>query len=157
VAGKPLIPDDLASFLQSGLSINVATRDEELQPEGAVAWAARVDEDHSHLTVFLYEKSAKALLKNLKAHPEIALVFDKPTTHRACQLKGRFVSTRRGKTAERAEVQRQVDGLITDLEGIGIPRAMVAGWKIWPCVAIQLRVTQLFEQTPGPGTGEPLQ
>ena len=156
MAAKPLIPDDLADFLQSGLSINVATCDKELQPEGAVAWAAQVHDDRSHLTVFLYEKSGQALLKNLKVHPEIAVVFDKPTTHRACQVKGRFVSNRRGKAAERAEIERQLDGLSTDLEAIVIPRAMVAGWKIWPCVAIQLRVRQLFEQTPGPGAGEPL-
>ena len=96
------------------------------------------------------------MLRNLKAHPEIALALDQPTSHRACQVKGRFVSTRRGKSTERAEVERQVNAFFTDLEAIGIPRAMVAGWKIWPCVAIELRVTQLFEQTPGPGAGEPL-
>jgi hypothetical protein len=156
VTANPLIPEDLVGFLQSGLSINVATRDRALQPDGAVAWAARVHDDRSHLTVFLYEKSGQVLLKNLKAHPEIAVVFDKPTTHRACQVKGRFVSSRRGKAAERAEIERQLGGLSEDLEAIGIPRVMTAGWKIWPCVAIQLQVTQLFEQTPGPGAGEPL-
>jgi hypothetical protein len=31
---------------------------------------------------------------------------------------------------------------------------MTAGWKFWPCVAIDLRVTELYEQTPGPGAGE---
>ena len=153
---RPLIPDALAAFLQSGLSINVATRDGTLQPDGEVAWAAQVHADRVHMTVFLYEKAAPAMLRNLKAHPEIAVAFDRPTSHRACQVKGHFVSSRRGKAAERAEVERQVDAFSLDLEAIGIPRAMVAGFKTWPCVAIQLRVTQLFEQTPGPGTGEPL-
>ena len=143
-------------FLESGLSINVATRDEALQPDGAMAWAVRVHEDRLHMTVFLYAKSAPAMLRNLKVHPEIAVAFDRPTTHRACQVKGLVASTRRGKTTERAEVERQVDGFFTDLEAIGIPRAMVAGLKTWPCVAIALRVTQVFEQTPGPGAGEPL-
>ena len=49
------------------------------------------------------------MLRNLKVHPEIAIAFDLPTSHRACQVKGCFVSTRRGKAAERAEVERQVD------------------------------------------------
>ena len=156
MTARRLISDELADFLESGLSINVATRDDELQPEGAMAWAARVHDDRSHLTVFLHEKSGRAMLRNLKVHPEIAIVFDQPTSHRACQVKGRFVSTRRGKAAERAEVERQLDGFFMDLEAIGIPRAMAAAWKIWPCVAIEMRVTQLFEQTPGPGAGEPL-
>ena len=156
MTARRLISDELAGFLQSGVSINVATRDDELQPDGAVAWAASVHENRSHLTVFLPESSGRAMLRNLKVHPEIAIVFDKATSHRACQVKGRFASTRRSKVAERAEVERQLDGLFMDLEAIGIPRAMAAGWKIWPCVAIDLRVTQLFEQTPGPGAGEPL-
>jgi hypothetical protein len=51
---------------------------------------------------------------------------------------------------------RQVEGFATDLEQIGFPRAMTAGWKAWPCMALEVHVSQLFEQTPGPGTGEPL-
>jgi hypothetical protein len=151
-----VISEPLATFLESGLSINVATRDGELQPDGEVAWAVRVHDDRVHLTVFLYEKAAPAMLRNLQRHPEIALALDQPTSHRACQVKGRFVSARRGRTTERAEVERQVNGFFTELEAIGIPPAMVTGFKTWPCVAIEVRVTQLFEQTPGPGTGEPL-
>jgi hypothetical protein len=156
VTGKPLIADEVADFLQSGLSINVGTRDHDLQPEGAVAWAARVHDDGAHLTLFMHKEAARSMLRNLKVHPEIAIDFDLPTSHRACQVKGCFVSTRRGKAAERAEVERQLEAFGKDLEAIGIPRAMVSGWEIWPCVAIQVRVTELFEQTPGPGAGEPL-
>jgi hypothetical protein len=156
VTRSRLISDELAGFLESGISINIATRDDELQPDGAVAWAVRVHEDRAHLTLFLHKEAAAALMRNLKSHPEIAVAFDRPTTHRACQVKGRMVSTRPGKAAERTEVERQIEGFFADLEGIGIPRGMVAGFKTWPCVAIQMRVTELFEQTPGPGAGEPL-
>jgi hypothetical protein len=156
VAAKRLISDDIAGFLESGLSINVGTCDDDLQPDGAVAWAARVHDDRAHLTLFMHKEAAQAMLRNLTVHPEIAIAFDCPPTHRACQVKGRFVSTRAGKPAERTEVERQVDHFGADLEAIGIPRAMVAGWKVWPCVALEVRVTELFEQTPGPGTGEPL-
>ena len=156
MTAEPLISDALASFLESGLSINVATRDDALQPDGEVGWAVVVHDDRVHLTVFLYEKAAPAMLRNLKVHPGIALAFDQPSSHRACQVKGHFVAARRGKATERAVVERQVDGFFTELEAIGIPRAMVAGFKTWPCVAIKLRVAQLFEQTPGPGAGEPL-
>jgi hypothetical protein len=150
------IPDELAAFLESGVSIVVATRDGELSPDGAAGMAVRVHADRSHLTVFLYEEAARRVLRNLKSHPEIALDLDLPTTHRACQVKGLYVSSRRAKAAERAEVERQGEAFAADLEAIGIPRVMLAGWKTWPCTAIEVRVTQLFEQTPGPGAGEPL-
>ena len=57
---------------------------------------------------------------------------------------------------ERAHVERQVEGVRVHLELVGIPRAMTAAWTIWPCAAIDIVVTHLYEQTPGPGAGEPL-
>jgi len=155
-SSTPPISDPLACFLEHGLSITVATRDDELQPDGATAWAALVDGDRTHLTVFLYEKAVPPVLRNLEQHSEIAVLFDRPTEHRACQLKGRFVSSRPGRAAERSQVERQVEAFREELEAIGIPRAMTAGWSYWPCVAIRFRVERLFEQTPGPGAGEPM-
>lgn len=153
---KPLISDEFAIFLQSGLSIVVGVRDDALRPGGARAWALKVHDDRVHLTTFLFSKSAPALLKTLRAHPEIALAIDRPTDARACQLKGSFVGSRRARVAERAEVERQVEGFLTHLEALGIPRALTGGWEFWPCVALELRVTEIFEQTPGPGAGEPM-
>ncbi|MCU0225126.1 MAG: pyridoxamine 5'-phosphate oxidase family protein [Acidobacteria bacterium] len=154
--GSAPISAELAAFLESGLSITAGTRDRELNPDGARAWAARVDEDRTHLTVFIHAKAAPALLRNLESCPEVALAFDRPVDNRACQVKGRFESSRRARPDERAEVERQAGGFLSQLDEIGIPRALTAGWKVWPAVAIRLRVTELFEQTPGPGAGEPL-
>jgi len=125
-----------------------------MDPDGVTAWAARVHDDREQITIYLHKQAAQAMLRNLKAHPAIAVLFELPTSHRACQVKGRFVSTRPARANEKAEVERQVGGFAADLEDIGIPRAMVAGFQIWPCVAIQMRAAEFFEQTPGPGAGE---
>ena len=151
-----LIPKGLVTFLESGLSIVVATRNGDLEPDGAGALAVRVHEDRARLTVFLYHEAAAQMLRNLKSHPQIALDLDLPTTHRACQVKGLYVSSRPAREEERPEIERQLEGFIADLEAVGIPRAMMEGWKTWPCTALEVRVSELFEQTPGPGTGEPL-
>lgn len=153
---KLLISDELAAFLESGLSINLATRDDDLQPDGAPAWAATVHEDRSYMTVFVLETSARAMMKNLKRHPEIAVVFDQPSTHRACQVKGQLTASRKARATERDEVMRQKECFLVDLEHIGIPRAMTTQLVDWPCMALELRVEQVFEQTPGPGAGAPL-
>lgn len=152
----PRINDELAGFLESGLPISVATRDADLQADGVWGWALRVDDDREHCTVYLFEKAAAAMLRNLDSHPEIAVVVDRPMDHRACQLKGLFESSRRARASERTVVERQREGVFGELEGIGIPRAMLAGWKWWPAVAVRFRVTHLYEQTPGPGAGEPM-
>jgi hypothetical protein len=156
VSAKRLISKEIAEFVESGVAIVVGTRNGELEPDGAAALAVRVEPDRDHLTVFLYEEAGRAMLRNLKSYPEIALDIDSPITHRACQVKGVYLSSRPADEAERPLIERQTDGFGTELETIGIPKAMTDGWKTWPCLALEVRVTQLFEQTPGPGTGEPL-
>ena len=153
---QTLINAELAEFLTSGLSINVATRDSDLQPDGVVAWAVRVHDDGARLTLYLHVEAAREMQRNLKTHPEIAIALDRPTSHRACQVKGVVVKSRRARAAEKALVEGQVESFVADLDAIGIPRAMTAGWATWPCAALEVRVTDVFEQTPGPGTGGPL-
>lgn len=156
MARKARISDDLAEFLSSGLSIVVATRDADLNPDGVAACAARVHEGGERLTAWFYVDAAAEMLRNLREHPAIALDFDLPTSHRACQVKGICIGSRPAREDERAEVDRQLEAFGADLEKIGIPAAAFAGWKSWPCTAIEIQVTELFEQTPGPGAGEPL-
>lgn len=156
MTARPLISDEIADFIESGLSINVGTSSKALEPDGVIAWAAHVHEDRSQISIYLHKDAAQAMLRNLHVHPEIAVLFERPTNHRACQIKGTFVSTRNAKPAEQAKVAVQADRFCKELEGIGIPRALLAGLPIWPCQAVQIRATELFEQTPGPGAGEPL-
>jgi len=155
VATKTNTPldEELARFLESGLAVTVATRDAHLQPDGSWAWAVRVEEGRSHLTVFLHEDGAAAMLRNLADHPEIAVVLDRPTSHRACQVKGTFVAARPAHPEEKEEIARQVESFRADLASIGLPAGLTAGWVLWPATALSIRVTDVFEQTPGPGTG----
>lgn len=153
---KPLIDRELTRFLHGGLSLTVATRDSDLHPNGAPCWAVRVHEEGMRVTVFLHEVSGREMLKNLEVHPEMAVLCERPSDHRGCQLKGMYLSWRATREDEHAEIERQIDGFMTELETIGIPRELFAGWELWPSIALDMRVTQKFDQTPGPGAGEPL-
>jgi hypothetical protein len=154
VGEKGLISKEIAAFIESGVAIVVGTRNGDLEPDGAAAWAVRVEPDGDRVTVFMYEEAGRAMLRNLRSFPEIALDIDSPITHRACQVKGVYLSSRAATEDERPLIERQIDGFGHELETIGIPRAMTDGWKTWPCLALEVRATQVFEQTPGPGTGE---
>lgn len=151
-----MIPDELAAFLQSGISISLATRDARLAPSGARVWAAALDDDRVHLTAYVLAAAAPRVLADLEDNGQAALSFARPADHRTIQVKGTFVESRPAADAERAEVDRQVGGFLRELEGIGIPRAMFANYQWWPAVAIRLRTFELFNQTPGPGAGERL-
>lgn len=109
-----------------------------------------------HITVFVPSASATSILRDLKEHPEAAVLFVRPTDDRACQLKGTFDSARPARDDERELVERQFDDYLGALEAIGITRLLTAGWTAWPCTAIRMRVTEMFNQTPGPGAGGPM-
>ena len=151
-----MLTEEVASFLASGLSLNVATASRELEPNGTRAFAAVVEPDREHVVVFVHASAAPGLVRDLAENPRIALTFGRPVDHRTCQLKGAFAGSRDATPTDREEVERQAEGFARSLELIGISRAAMAGWNPWPATALRFRATELYEQTPGPGAGEPL-
>jgi len=151
-----VVSEELAGFLASGVSVSLATRNRRLVPNGARAAAAVVDEDRVHITVFVPADASASVLRDLKQAPQAAVLFVRPPDDRACQLKGIFAGSRRARPGERKAVTGQFDAFRARLEAIGISRELTGGWKAWPCVAIRIRVTEMFDQTPGPGAGGPL-
>lgn len=151
-----MIDRQLASFLEEGLGIHIGTRDKRLQPGGARAVAVKVDKDGMHLVVYVAKVAAKRILPDLESNGQAAVVFGRPTDDRSCQVKGVFAGARPARANERPFVLAQWGAFLASLERIGIPRQNAAAWITWPAVAIRLKATALFEQTPGPQAGAPL-
>jgi len=151
-----MISRDLASFLQEGLGIYVGTRNAALEPNGARACAAIVEPDGVHVTVFVPSVAASRVLPDIAANGQIAISFGRPVDERACQVKGNVLDTRDAREPERAIVDAQWEGFLRNLETIGIPRAATRQWARWPAIAVRVKTTAVFEQTPGPAAGAPL-
>jgi hypothetical protein len=149
-----MLPEEFKAFLESGVSISIATRNAALEPDGTRVWAAKVDDDRVHVTAYLTAKTADPILTNLEANQRVAICFDRPSDSLACQLKGVFVDSRRCRPDERAEIERQFECFLADLKIIGVPSELFTGWVRWPAVAVRFKVTDVFKQSPGPGAGE---
>ena len=148
-----MIEPDLCAFLEGGLGIHIGSRTARLEPNGARALAVKVDDDRLHLTVYVAEVASRRVVPDLRANGGIAVGFARPIDERACQIKGIFVDVRPAADAERRVIEQQFDGFRDNLERIGIPRIGTGAWITWPAVAIRLRATAIFEQTPGPDAG----
>lgn len=148
-----MIGSELAAFLEQGVGIHIGTRNEHLEPSGARALAVKVEGGGSHLVVYVAEIGASRLRGDLESNGQAAVVFGRPEDERSCQVKGVCVDIRCVNESERPMVQEQWDGFMQQLEKIGIPRVSAANWITWPAVAIRLKVTTIFEQTPGPQAG----
>jgi hypothetical protein len=151
-----MIDASLAAFLGEGLGVYVGTRNGAREPNGARGVAVRVEEDGTHVVVYVAEVAAPRILADLQSNGHIAVSVGRPKDDRACQVKGLFVSARGADDAERDEVIAQWERFRSALEYIGIARPITSAWVPWPAVAVRFKVTALFEQTPGPAAGTPI-
>lgn len=151
-----MISPELATFLESGVSILVGTRDARLVPDSARGVGARVETGGRELTVLLGDVLNTTALANLRDNGRIAVCFSRNGDHRSIQVKGKVLSIAPAAPPDRALVERY-NGLIAVAWGeIGVPPAAVARWVRWPCHAVRFAVEAVFVQTPGPGAGAPL-
>ena len=143
----------LAAFVQEGVGIHVGTCNARLEPSGARGLAVSVEPDGTHLVVFLAEIAAQRLMPDLNETGRAAISFGRPIDDRACQVKGDVVAIRPAELSERETIEKGFASFLDGLEYIGIPRA---SWVLWPAVAIRVKATSVFEQTPGPAAGTPM-
>ena len=146
----------LTGFLEAGLAIHLGTRNERLEPNGARVAAVKVEPDREHVVAYVPTAGADRVLDDLRGNGQAALAFARPVDDRSYQIKGVFVSDRRATAKERPLVMAQWEGLLRQLDAVGMPVVATRHWATWPCVAVRLRVTALFNQTPGPNAGAPL-
>jgi hypothetical protein len=149
-----MIDQRLTAFLHEGVGIHLGTRNECLEPNGARAIAVRVEAGGEHLVVYMAEIAARRVLTDLQSNGLAAVVVARPTDERACQVKGHFVGARPVSADERGMAQSQWDAFLDSLEYIGIPRESARTWISVADVAITLKVTEVFDQTPGPDAGK---
>jgi hypothetical protein len=151
-----MIDAELAAFLQDGVGIHIGTRNDRLEPNGARAISVAVESDGRHFLLYLPRVAAARVLPDLEANGQAAVVFARPVDERACQVKALFVSARATRPPERAAAQAQWDSFLQSLAHIGIPPESVRSWLSTAQVAIRLKATAVFEQTPGPDAGKAL-
>ena len=151
-----MIASELASFLEDGLGLHIGTRNDLLEPSGARVVAIQADPDGLHVSIYMAGVAALRVLPDLRSNGQAAVTCARPTDERACQIKGTFVDVRPATTADRALMDAKWVLFADNLERIGISRQGLKDWVTWPAVVIRLRVTAVFDQTPGKMAGAPL-
>jgi hypothetical protein len=155
----PILDPDNAAFLQSGLSISVASRDADHVASVAKAVACRVSDDRRRITVFLPGAPASRLVADIRACGAIAVCFSEPKTHRTLQLKGTDAREVPIAAADEALIVAQAAGVVAQLDELGYSATL--GRVVFPptaegVVAIAFTPTAGFAQTPGPQAGRRL-
>ena len=149
-----MLDQSLTEFLECGLAIHIGTRNAAMRPNGCRVTAVRVEEQGRHLVAYLPKAASADVFDDLKSNGQAAVSLTRPTDDRAVQVQGEFVSLREADPSEESFVLNQWQSLLKELDLIGLaPLTSTSTWLMWPCVAVTIRVTAVFSQTPGPEAG----
>lgn len=149
-----MIPAAIVDLLQTGVSVIVGTRDASLMPECTRAWGIRLGKDRRTITIFLTEAISKKTLQNLRENGLVAVSCTRPTDHVACQIKGRVRTIRPSNRQDQIHRRTWKREFIGEIAAVGVPTALGDAWITEPALTVEIDVTEVFHQTPGPGTGE---
>src|SRR4051812_25019145 len=145
-----VLPAALVPFLEGGNSLLVGTCNSQRMPHVARAVGVKVSADRSKFTLFLPEGPAARALRDLESSltaPLIALTASEPPTHRTVQVKGRVLALRTPTPEERAWTASYPDRFANVVAYAGLARATVMRLNTWPARAIDIEVTDLFDQS----------
>lgn len=134
----------------------MGTRNADLMPECLDVMGLRVHPDGAHVTTYIPRAVGARTLANLEATRDVAIVASEPITHRSYQLKGRMIALREANEEDRERIEKYIHELAKEFEIVGVPRRLCLRFTRWPAVAVDVRVRDVFDQTPGPVAGQPL-
>lgn len=156
-----LVPldEELAAFLASRISVQVATCDARGYTTLVRGLGARVAPDRRRVVVLLARSQAAPLLPMLADNGRIAAVFSHPVSHRTVQLKGRDAAIEPATPADAVELAPYAAAMAAHLAVYDVSEAFARALVSCPpgeLVAVGFTPCEAYGQTPGPGAGERL-
>jgi hypothetical protein len=147
--------EDMKTYVESEVTVYIATRDSELQPEAGFAWGPRmVGQDE--LEVFVDREASVKLIANLRENRQVAVTISSPITFRSVQLKGWCSDISEPAPDDAPWVERQRAMMTAALSARGLPAQIVRSFWSRDVVKLRCVIEKRFDQTPGPGAGAPL-
>jgi hypothetical protein len=146
----------LRTFAQGGPSIIVGSVDESGQPAACRAVGLRSNDDFDTFTVYLPVATSRDMVNNVAMTQRIAVAMTHPLSHSAIQMKGTTLGVRLSSPDEEKLIEKQLGDFAQVLDQIGIPARVTNAFAHWPAFAIDVKIDEVFEQSPGPKAGVPL-
>ena len=143
----------LQKCLEPGVSVIVGSVDSTGTPSCCRAVGLRSDDELATATVFVPMATSKETIANVASTRRLAVVTTHPISHCATQLKGVVEHTRVAREDEQPFVTAHLGGFGGVLNTIGYPLRVTRSVVRWPAYALELRVDEIYEQTPGPRAG----
>jgi hypothetical protein len=147
------MPPDIDQLVRQGVAIVVATRDGELKPAVARAWAPELSDDGDALTICVEAPAGSPTRANLEDGSPAAITLTLPSTYSSMQVKGRVTAVRELDAADRERLARHADAFVLDTATLGLAERVARALQDTDYLTIDVVLADRFDQTPGPGAG----
>ena len=153
----PALDPDVVEFIQGGVAVGVATRDDELRPEFARGWGPEVSANGRSLRLCVAAPESSRMRANLERNGAVAVGFSPPTIARAVQMKGVAGAVGEPEAADLERVERHVRSFVAEAGRVGAPAELSQRMFVRTgLVAVSFSIDEVFDQTPGPTAGRRL-
>lgn len=150
-----MLTNGLATFLQSGCGLIVGTASSLGEPHAGRAWG--LEALAADRVRVLLRADDPVLLEALAGTGSLAVTGADVHTLRSVQLKGRTLLIEPATDADRERSARYCDDFFSAIQDVdGISRALLERLVPGDLVACEMKVAEVFDQTPGPGAGAAL-
>jgi hypothetical protein len=139
--------------LERGRSILLAAIDSKGFPSCCRGIAVNSTDDFATLTAYVPVATSQDVVANIAATRKLAVSSTQPLDHNSVQLKGTATNVRLARDDERQFVEEKLLEFADVLAECGLPRRITRAVTHWPAFAVEMKVEQVFEQTPGPKAG----
>jgi hypothetical protein len=139
--------------LEPGTSILIGSVDPQGFPACCRGIALTSTDGLATARVYVPIATSHETIANIATTGRITIVACHPVEHETLQIKGVVTGTQLANESEAALVRERLAQFSTALNRIGIPPRVTRTIGCWPAFAIDVRVEDVFEQTPGPNAG----
>jgi hypothetical protein len=155
-----VLDGDLRGLLESGCSLIVGLLDPAGGPFATRAWGVDVlDAEQGTARVLVGAGDLARLGRSAAdlAGSPVAMTGADVQTFRSVQVKGVVERVEEATAADRARAERHKDGFFSAVEVVDFtPREVLERMVPVDVTPLLIRVTEAYDQTPGPGAGAPL-
>lgn len=153
--GSFRLPEEIAEFIESGVSIILAVVGADGRAKAGRALAARVVAGGAIRVIYPAFGNAE-ITAAVAAGGPVAATFSAPMSHRTIQLKAMASRAERIVAEDGASLGRQIDAFAGVLRAIGYAPSFVQSFcdnRSQSVLVLGFVPEMAFEQTPGPGAG----
>ena len=151
---------DHISFMESGVSIRVASHDTQNRPVQGHAGGCRVAAGGGRVTLFLSRAKYPLLLDAIRRSGVVAANFIEPSTNKSFQVKGEAAELAEPESGDPERIAAYLNLFAADLERINVRGALgraVLAIQPGDLAAIAFTPIIAFTQTPGAKAGKPIE